>query len=121
MHELQTYTKYLLFITCHSHIIILTYHVLIVEQYTLSKYNLVTKLILKKKTLQLYRCFHCFCICQAFSAVLSSLTYFYNYIDFWLFLHMNLMFAMIFFFKLVSFFEWLCDETFGASYLHTEI
>lgn len=34
---------------------------------------------------------------------------------------MNLMFAMIFFFKLVSFFEWLCDETFGASYLHTEM
>lgn len=42
------YTQYLLFIRCHVYIVIWTCHVLIVEQYTLSKNILVTKNDIKK-------------------------------------------------------------------------
>lgn len=50
------YTQYLLFIRCHVYIVIWTCHVLIVEQYTLSKNILVTKNDIKKKlaSLQLF-------------------------------------------------------------------
>lgn len=49
------YTQYLLFIRCHVYIVIWTCHVLIVEQYTLSKNILVTKNDFKKlASLQLF-------------------------------------------------------------------
>lgn len=49
------YTQYLLFIRCHVYIVIWTCHVLIVEQYTLSKNILVTKNDIKKlASLQLF-------------------------------------------------------------------
>lgn len=49
------YTQYLLFIRCHVYIVIWTCHVLIVEQYTLSKNILVTKYDIKKlASLQLF-------------------------------------------------------------------
>lgn len=48
-------TQYLLFIRCHVYIVIWTCHVLIVEQYTLSKNILVTKNDIKKlASLQLF-------------------------------------------------------------------
>lgn len=49
-------TQYLLFIRCHVYIVIWTCHVLIVEQYILSKNILVTKNDIKKKlaSLQLF-------------------------------------------------------------------
>lgn len=48
-------TQYLLFIRCHVYIVIWTCHVLIVEQYTLSKNILITKNDFKKlASLQLF-------------------------------------------------------------------